>query len=116
LHAGGFRVVVLDLASAPSEQALRIPSATWFRFRRAAQDGDAILLLLTQQPCAQSSAACVVQCFPRFESSAVSNVFGSLHHSAEVIRQRSTEAYGKKAAGRVAQWEAAAPWMRAVGK
>jgi recombination protein RecA len=48
LQSGGFRVVVLDLASVPQEQALRIPSATWFRFRRAAQESDAIFLLLTQ--------------------------------------------------------------------
>jgi len=48
LQAGGFRVVVLDLASVSPEQALRIPSATWYRFSRAAQEGDAILLLLTQ--------------------------------------------------------------------
>ena len=56
LQAGGFRVVVLDLASVTPEQALRIPSATWYRFSRAAQEGDAILLLLTQEPCARSSA------------------------------------------------------------
>jgi len=43
LQSGGFRVVVLDLAAIASEQALRIPSA----FSRAAQEGDAILLLLT---------------------------------------------------------------------
>jgi recombination protein RecA len=48
LQSGGFRVVILDLASVPPEQALRIPSATWFRFRRAAQESDAIFLLLTQ--------------------------------------------------------------------
>ena len=50
LQSGGFRIVVLDLASIPPQQALRIPSATWFRFRRAAQESDAILLLLTQEP------------------------------------------------------------------
>jgi recombination protein RecA len=36
LQSGGFRVVVLDLASVPQDQVLRIPSAAWFRFRRAA--------------------------------------------------------------------------------
>jgi len=65
LQAGGFRVVVLDLASVSPEQALRIPSATWYRFSRAAQEGDAILLLLTQEPCARSSAKCVQGCTPR---------------------------------------------------
>ena len=61
LQAGGFRVVVLDLASVTPEQALRIPSATWYRFSRAAQEGDAILLILTQEPCARSSAKCVLR-------------------------------------------------------
>ena len=32
LQAGGFRVVVLDLAFINPDQALRIPSATWYRF------------------------------------------------------------------------------------
>ena len=53
LQAGGFRVVVLDLASVTPEQTLRIPSATWYRLSRAAQEGDAILLRLTQEPCAR---------------------------------------------------------------
>ena len=56
------RVVVLDLAFVPQELALRIPSATWFRFRRAAQESDAIFLLLTQAACARSSAQCVLDC------------------------------------------------------
>ena len=62
LQSGGFRVVVLDLASVPQDQALRIPSATWFRFQRAAQESDAIFLLLTQVACARSSALCVLDC------------------------------------------------------
>ncbi len=62
LQSGGFRVAVLDLASVEPKQALRIPSAMWFRYRRAAQEGDAILLLLTREPCARSSAACVLEC------------------------------------------------------
>ena len=62
LQSGGFRIVVLDLASVPPEQAHRIPSATWFRFRRAAQESDAIFLLLTQVACARSSALCVLDC------------------------------------------------------
>ncbi len=48
LQSGGFRVIILDLASVEPNQALRIPSATWFRYRRAAQESDAILLLLPE--------------------------------------------------------------------
>ena len=116
LQAGGFRVVVLDLASVPSDQALRIPSATWYRFSRAAQEGDAILLLLTQEPCARSSAKAVLDCSPRFSTNDSNHVFGSMTHAAEVIRQRVANPYCKKAPGRAVEWNSTAPWMRAAGR
>jgi recombination protein RecA len=116
LQAGGFRVVVLDLASISPEQALRIPSATWYRFSRAAQEGDAILLLLTQEPCARSSAKCVLDCSPRLTPNESSHVFGSMTHAAEVIRQRVANPYGKKAPGRAVEWNSTASWMRAAGR
>jgi recombination protein RecA len=116
LQAGGFRVVVLDLASVSPEQALRIPSATWYRFSRAAQEGDAILLLLTQEPCARSSAKCVLDCSPHLVPNVSSHVFGGMTHAAEVIRQRVANPYGKKAPGRAVEWNSTAPWMRAAGR
>ncbi len=116
LLAGGFRVVVLDLASITPEQALRIPSATWYRFSRAAQEGDAILLLLTQEPCARSSAKSVLDCSPRRSMSESIHVFGSMTHTAEVIRQRVANPYGKKAPGRAVEWDSSAPWMRSAGR
>ena len=116
LQAGGFRVVVLDLASVSPEQALRILSATWYRFSRAAQEGDAILLLLTQEPCARSSAKCVLDCSPRLSTNESIHVFGSMTHAAEVIRQRVTNPYGKKAPGRAVEWNSTAPWMRTAGR
>ena len=115
LQAGGFRVVVLDLASITPEQALRIPSATWYRFSRAAHEGDAILLLLTQEPCARSSAKCVLDCSPRMAQNESSHVFASMTHAAEVIRQRVANPYSKKAPGRAVEWNSTAPWMRSVG-
>jgi recombination protein RecA len=116
LQAGGFRVIVLDLASVSPEQALRIPSATWYRFSRAAQEGDAILLLLTQEPCARSSAKCVLDCSPRLDTGQHGNVLGGMTNAVEVVRQRVANTYGKKAPGRAVEWDATAPWMRSVGK
>ena len=116
LQAGGFRVVVLDLASVTPDQALRIPSATWYRFSRAAQEGDAILLLLTQEPCARSSAKCVLDCSPRIAPNESIHVLGSMTHTAEVIRQRVANPYGKKVPGRAVEWSSTAPWMRAAGR
>ncbi len=112
LQSGGFRVVVLDLASVSPGQALCIPSATWYRFSRAAQEGDAILLLLTQEPCARSSAKCVLDCSPRLAPNVSSQVFGRMTYAAEVIRQRVANPYGKKAPGRAVEWSSTAPWMR----
>jgi recombination protein RecA len=108
--------VVLDLASVSPEQALRIPSATWYRFSRAAQEGDAILLLLTQEPCARSSAKSVLDCSPRLSTNESIHVFGAMSQAAEVIRQRVANPYGKKAPGRAVEWDSTAPWMRAAGR
>ena len=116
LQAGGFRVVVLDLASITPDQALRIPAATWYRFSRAAQEGDAILLLLTQEPCARSSAKCVLDCSPHLAPSESIHVFDSMTHATEVVRQRVANPYGKKAPGRAVEWNSTAPWMRAAGR
>jgi recombination protein RecA len=115
LQSGGFRVVVLDLASVPQEQALRIPSATWFRFRRAAQESDAIFLLLTQVACARSSALCVLDCSVGIPSSS-QNVLCGLSRSVEVARQRLSSPLAKKAPGRAVTWEATPVWMRAAGR
>ncbi len=116
LQMGGFRVVVLDLASIAPEQALRIPSATWYRFSRAAQEGDAILLLLTPEPCARSSAKCVLDCSPRTVARGSANLLNGFIHASEVIRQRVANPYAKKSPGRAVEWSATAPWMYGTGR
>ncbi len=115
LQSGGFRIVVLDLASVPAEQALRIQSATWWRFQKAAQLCDAILLLLTREPCARSTAACVLECVSEGEP-IVQGVFADMTRSAQISRQRSGPAFGKKAPGRVTSWDASPLWMQAAGR
>ena len=114
LQSGGFRVIVLDLGSVLSKEALRIPSATWFRYRRAAQESDAILLLLTKEPCARSSAACVLQCTAE-RPPTIQGVLKAAERHAEIARQRSAPAFGKKAPGRATSWDGAPAWMRAAG-
>lgn len=116
LQAGGFRVVVLDLASLRAEEALRVPSATWWRYRRVVGDSAALLVLLTQEPCARSSAACVLQCGAGQSAMMQGNVLPGLTFQAEVARQRTGAVPGKKLPGRVAGWGAAPPWMRAAGR
>lgn len=116
LQAGGFRVVVLDMASLPAEEALRVPSATWWRYRRAVQGSDALLLLLTQGACARSSAACVLQCGGARSAVADHGVLSGASFQAEVARQRTGAIPGKKLPGRVAGWQAAPTWMKAAGR
>lgn len=115
LQSGGFRVVILDLASVPPEQALRIPSATWFRFRRAAQESDSVFLLLTPVACARSSALCVLDCSVGAANTS-RNLLNGLSRTAEVARQRLSSPFAKKAPGRTVSWEATSTWMRAAGK
>lgn len=62
LQAGGFSALVLDLGSTAPELSARIPLATWFRFRQAADRTRCSLLVLAQQPVSQSSAALVLEC------------------------------------------------------
>lgn len=115
LQSGGFRIVVLDLASVPPEQALRIPTATWFRFRRSAQESDTVFLLLTQVACARSSALSVLDCSAG-TSSISGNLLSALTRTAEVARQRLSNPFAKKSPGRAVSWNATAPWMRAAGR
>jgi len=63
LQAGGFSAIVLDLGCTAPEFARRIPLATWFRFRQAAERTRCSLVVLAQNACAQSSADVVLKCW-----------------------------------------------------
>ena len=87
LSAGGFGALVLDLGSTSAEFASRIPMATWFRFRAAAERSRTTILLLTQDPCARSSAGLVL----RLRASSVTtagNLFTGRSYEVSVSRQR----------------------------
>jgi hypothetical protein len=62
LQTGGFNVVVLDMGDIGAEQILRVPLASWYRFRLAAEQAQTALVLLTRMPCAKSCASLVLQC------------------------------------------------------
>ena len=62
LQSGGFSAIVLDLADESIEHGRRIPLATWFRYRQAADRTRCSLLVLGKAPYAQSSAAVVLEC------------------------------------------------------
>jgi hypothetical protein len=88
LQAGGFSVIVLDMAGIAPEYAARVPLATWFRYRTAAERTRASLLLLTQHSCAKSSAELLLRLKPGEARRDESTVFTGIEHHLEVERRR----------------------------
>lgn len=87
LQAGGFGLIVLDLGDTPADKAWRVPLATWFRYRAGCEHSRTSLLLLTQHPCARSSAELVV----RFEPGQMvgdNSVISGFDFQCQVERQR----------------------------
>ncbi|SEG52116.1 recombination protein RecA [Bryocella elongata] len=87
LQAGGFGLIVLDLGDTPAERSWRIPLATWFRYRAACERSRTSLLLLTQHPCARSSAELVVRMEAGVMESA-GKVLTGMRFRMEIERQR----------------------------
>lgn len=88
LQAGGFSAIVLDMASLAPEFSLRVPLATWFRYRAAAEQSQTSLLLLTQRACAKSSAGLVLQMQTAHPLQKEATVFTGVQHGVEVTRER----------------------------
>jgi len=61
LEAGGFGLVTLDLASSPPGEIERIPSAYWYRFRRAVETTPTAFLVVGSAGCARSAAALILR-------------------------------------------------------
>jgi recombination protein RecA len=121
LQGGGFSAIVLDMGSLAPEVASRVPLATWFRYRAAAESTHASVLLLAQYSCAKSSAELTLKLAP---GDALSNrqgseptVFTGMAHSVEVARRRFTGTHDhvvplRKPVQRanVACWQSYAAW------
>jgi len=90
LQAGGFSAVVLDLGGLAPEFASRVPLATWFRYRAAAEKTQASILLLAQCGCAKSSAELSLRLEPGDALRDEATVFTGMTHSVEVVRRRFT--------------------------
>jgi recombination protein RecA len=88
LQASGFSVVVLDMGSLAPEYVARVPLATWFRYRAAAERTQASVLLLTQHACAKSSGELLLRFQPGRACSDEATVFTGSAHRLEVERRR----------------------------
>jgi hypothetical protein len=93
LQAGGFSAIVLDMASIAPEHVSRVPLATWFRYRAAAERTRASVLLLTQHSCAKSSSGTAAAVQPgEARMTMKRTVFTGIEHRLEVERRRFAQA------------------------
>ena len=88
LQGGGFSAIVLDMGCIAPEYALRVPLATWFRYRAGAERTQASILLLTQQPCAKSSAGLVLRLHPGEVARTEGTVLTGMDYRLDLGRQR----------------------------
>ncbi len=88
LQAGGFAAIVLDMGSVAPEFVSRVPLATWFRYRAAAERSQASIMLLTQHACAKSSAGLVLRLQTGSALEDEATVFTGVQYRAEVVRER----------------------------
>ena len=88
LQAGGFSAIVLDMAGLAAEHVSRVPMATWFRYRAAAERTQASVLLLTQYPCAKSSGEVLLRFQPGAACGDEATVFSGIEPCAEIEQQR----------------------------
>ncbi len=117
LQAGGFSLLVLDMGNIAAEDALRVPLATWYRFRLAAEQAQAALILLTQTSCAKSCASVVLHCEQAqqtWSASLETALFQGVEYRVSLDRKRGENEVSplrKKAPGSVS-WAGRSPWVR----
>lgn len=91
LHGGGFSAIVLDMGAIAPEHASRVALSIWFRYRAAAEQTQASILLLTQHPCAKSSADLLLRLQPGSARRDEVTVFSGIEYEIEVMRRRFTQ-------------------------
>jgi recombination protein RecA len=91
LQGGGFSAIVLDMGSIAPEHSSRVALSMWFRYRAAAERMQASILLLTQHPCAKSSAELLLRLRPGNARRDEVTVFTGIEHEIEVVRRRFTQ-------------------------
>lgn len=118
LQAGGFSALVLDMGSLAPEFVSRIPLATWFRYRAAAERTQTSILLLAQYACAKSSSALLLRLEPAEEIGDETTVFSGLRPQAELMRRRFEQAENNVVPLRrppqrsnAASWESRTAWV-----
>ncbi len=114
LQAGGFAAIVLDLGDVAPEYAMRIPLATWFRFRQAAERTRCCLLVLGRAAYAQSSAAVALECESLHPETAGSTVLRGFTFKLQRGRQRFSSISSGMRKPPASTWTAGSAWDASV--
>lgn len=89
LQAGGFGLVVLDLADAPASAVKRLPFTTWFRLQRPIEGTSTACLLVGAEPMARSAGGVTIALSRRpLASDGRSRLFPRLEVEARIARAR----------------------------
>lgn len=91
LQGGGFSAIVFDMGSLDPEFVSRVPLATWFRYRAAAERTQSSIPLLTQHGCAKSSAELLLRLRPGRAICDEVTVFSGVEPYVGVVRRRFGE-------------------------
>jgi hypothetical protein len=110
LQGGGFSAIVLDMGGLAPEFVSRVPLATWFRYRAAAERTQSNILLLTQHACAKSSAELVLRLHRAEALCDEATVFTGIRPSLEVARQRFVRSANVLSLRKPPQSHSAASW------
>ncbi|MGO8932524.1 MAG: ATPase domain-containing protein [Terracidiphilus sp.] len=110
LQAGGFAAIVLDLGDTAPEQASRIPLATWFRYRQAAERTQCSLIVVGTRGYAKSAAAVVLECSARRVEPAGGPVLRGFEFAVRRERERSAPIEITTRKPPAATWQAHAAW------
>ena len=110
LQSGGFTAIVLDMGSENIEYGRRIPLATWFRFRQAADRTRCSLIVLGKAPYAQSSAAVVLECQPSCINTALKTVIRDFSFRLGCRRERFSPLTSIDRCPPASTWSTQASW------
>jgi len=110
LQANGFAAIVLDLGATAREHGNRIPAATWFRFRQAADRARCSLVVLGRAAYAKSSAAVVLECARQQVMTAGETVLRGFKFAVRGRRERFTPIEIGTRKPPVSVWQAHAAW------
>jgi len=116
LQAGGFAAIVLDLGDTAPEQAIRIPLATWFRYRQAAERMQCSLVVLGRRSYAHSAATVVLECSAEHVELAGCTVLRGFAFAVRRGKERSAPVEITTRKPVAATWQANAAWDADVGR